>query len=544
MSVFAGEWTLKVLGWLGLSGEQAIEDRRISKGIERAQKKVEERNFEIRKNLLEYDEVMDAQRHAFYGQRQMILEGRGLEGLVMAMLRQSVEEGCGGYLDGKYSARMISEWVRQNLQVPMRDDQVHASEPSDMADLEATIRAYAKEEATNVISMTLGEYMDVDMPPEEWDTKGLASWAMSRFGVNISQNQLRKMTPEEVERQLSEGAAARIDELDLSPVGQYLDHGIAAAALARWAANKFGIAVETTDLEADGEVTKESATRAMMERIEAAYRRREIEYPVEYAIDMTVGVAGTDNVYALTALVEWVNRKYEAGLGVEDFRDKKIPEIQQRLVELSESWLGGERLASAVRSALGDSPTAEAAIAYAAARFDTQLTESDLGQDPVAAVVHAGRQFLRREMTELERFVLLQIYDSSWKDHLLAMDHLKSGIGLRGFAERDPRVAFKVEGSALFQEMLGGIREKVTDMIFKVRLRAGTQMANVYQISSLVHEQLSGYDHLAQSMDQTRQAAAPQKIETIRRNLPKVGRNDPCPCGSGKKYKQCHGKGL
>ena len=261
MSVFAGEWTLKVLGWLGLSGEQAIEDRRISKGIERAQKKVEERNFEIRKNLLEYDEVMDAQRHAFYGQRQMILEGRGLEGLVMAMLRQSVEEGCGGYLDGKYSARMISEWVRQNLQVPMRDDQVHASEPSDMADLEATIRAYAKEEATNVISMTLGEYMDVDMPPEEWDTKGLASWAMSRFGVNISQNQLRKMTPEEVERQLSEGAAARIDELDLSPVGQYLDHGIAAAALARWAANKFGIAVETTDLEADGEVTKDVRRR-------------------------------------------------------------------------------------------------------------------------------------------------------------------------------------------------------------------------------------------------------------------------------------------
>ena len=81
----------------------------------------------------------------------------------------------------------------------------------------------------------------------------------------------------------------------------------------------------------------------MMERIEAAYRRREIEYPVEYAIDMTVGVAGTDNVYALTALVEWVNRKYEAGLGVEDFRNKKIPEIQQRLVELSESWLGGEQ---------------------------------------------------------------------------------------------------------------------------------------------------------------------------------------------------------
>ncbi|NLW86067.1 MAG: preprotein translocase subunit SecA, partial [Planctomycetes bacterium] len=67
MAIFAGEWTLKVLGWLGLQGDMAIEDRRVSKGVERAQRKVEERNFEIRKNLLEYDEVMDFQRRAFYG---------------------------------------------------------------------------------------------------------------------------------------------------------------------------------------------------------------------------------------------------------------------------------------------------------------------------------------------------------------------------------------------------------------------------------------------------------------------------------------------
>jgi preprotein translocase subunit SecA len=282
----------------------------------------------------------------------------------------------------------------------------------------------------------------------------------------------------------------------------------------------------------------------MMAKIEAAYKRREIEYPVEYALDMTVGVTGTDNVYALTALVDWANRKYEAGLTVEDFRDKKIPEIGKRLTELSETWLTSDLLDKAVHSALGTAPTAEAAIEFARKRFDTEIKEGQFDGDIAGSLVHAGRQFLRREMTELERFVLLQIYDSSWKDHLLAMDHLKSGIGLRGFAERDPRVAFKVEGSAMFQEMLGGIRERVTDMIFKVRLRAGTQMSNVYQISSLVHEQLSGYDHLAQSMDQTRQAAAPQKIETIRRNMPRVGRNEPCPCGSGKKYKNCCGKGL
>ena len=157
-------------------------------------------------------------------------------------------------------------------------------------------------------------------------------------------------------------------------------------------------------------------------------------------------------------------------------------------------------------------------------------------------LLDAGREFLRREMTELERFVLLQINDSTWKDHLLAMDHLKSGIGLRGYAEQDPRVAFKREGAALFQDMLTGVQEKVTDMIFKIRLTAGQEMTSVYQVSSAVHEQLQGYDHLARDMADQAAAAQPQKVATIVRGVPRVGRNDPCPCGSGKKYKKCCGK--
>ena len=156
-----------------------------------------------------------------------------------------------------------------------------------------------------------------------------------------------------------------------------------------------------------------------------------------------------------------------------------------------------------------------------------------------------GRQFLRREMAELERYVLLQIYDTSWMDHLLAMDHLRSGIGLRSYAEQDPRVAFKREGSRLFHEMLDGIRDKVTDMIFKVRLTAETRLSSVYNITNMVHEQLTAYDQVAQEMAaQQAQAGTMEKVKTIVRDLPKVGRNDLCPCGSGKKYKKCCGRGL
>ncbi len=566
MAIFAGEWTLKVMGWLGLSGEQAIENKRISKGIERAQKKVEERNFEIRKNLLEYDEVMDHQRHAFYSQRQQILEGRALEGIVRDMLRDSIDREVDSYLDGRYSARVIAEWARANLQIPVRDDQIKAQTMEDLTELEQGLRNMAKEEATSVVSITLGEYMDPDTPPQEWDVRGLAGWAMSRFGVNFSQNQLRKMSPQEVEQALTTAAAEKIDKLDLTPVAKFLEKGFAETALAQWAANKFGIEAQASEF-AEADDPRRTAKEVISRKVEQLYRQREVEYPVEYAVDMTIGQAGPDNIYALTALTDWANRKYEAGLKPEDLKDLKIAEIYARLVELSRQWSDEAFLTQRLKQALGEQPTAEKAIDYARTRFDTDLG-TELGTVPssgtvpavaavkssrmtagtvpgnlLAAVVRAGRAFLRREMTELERFVLLQIYDSSWKDHLLAMDHLKSGIGLRGFAERDPRVAFKTEGSALFEEMAEGVREKVTDMILKVRLRAGTQMASVYQISNMVHEQLSGYDHLSQGMSQQADQATAPKVQTIIRETPKVGRNEPCPCGSGKKYKHCHGKG-
>ena len=149
----------------------------------------------------------------------------------------------------------------------------------------------------------------------------------------------------------------------------------------------------------------------------------------------------------------------------------------------------------------------------------------------------AGRAFLRREMTELERFVLLQISDTAWKDHLLAMDHLKSGIGLRGFAEQDPRVAYKREGARLFQEMHAGVCDRVTDMIFKVRLTAGTEMRSVFQVSNMVHEQLGGYDRLA-SEAAAQAAGTPQKVATIVQAGPARGPKRPLPLRLGQEIQE------
>ncbi|MCJ7543705.1 MAG: SEC-C domain-containing protein [Phycisphaerae bacterium] len=526
-----------MLGWLGLTGDTAIEHPKISKGVERAQKKVEERNFDIRKNLLEYDEVMDYQRRAYYARRQEILAGKGLGTLVGDMIAEAIDEAVEDYLGGGYVQRCIAEWANQVLYAPVRDDQIKATTLEELPDLEKSLRSWAKEEAASEVSKTLGEYMDPDVEARDWDLRGLSSWAMSRFNVNLSQNQLRKMNPQEVEQALSEAAAEKIDQLDLSPLVRFLQPGFAQACLAEWARNKFAI-----DLSGEGLPADAAAAQAVLrEKVAAAYRQREIKYPVEYALEMTVGPAGTGNVYALEDLTQWANRKYDAGLAAADLRDAKLDDVRARLLELSAAWADDERVVQAVRETLGEAPTVEQAVAFAQRRFDAKLSVEDFDGDVPGTLVKVGRAFLRREMTELERFVLLQLSDTAWKDHLLAMDHLKSGISLRSFAEQDPRVAYKREGARLYQEMHGAICDRVTDMIFKVRVTAGTEVQSVFQVAGTVHEEFAGYDRFAA---EAAAQAAPQKVATIVKQGPRVGRNDPCPCGSGKKYKKCCGRGA
>ncbi|MFP4353980.1 MAG: SEC-C metal-binding domain-containing protein [Phycisphaerae bacterium] len=379
--------------------------------------------------------------------------------------------------------------------------------------------------------------MDPDIPAQEWDLRGLSSWAASRFSVQLSQNQLRKMSPQDVENQLTEEAIEKLAKVDISQIGQYLEPDYPANSLAEWARSQFGLEVDPDSLSSN----PDQAIDSLIEQAEQLYRRREIEYPVEYAMEMTLGSRGADNIYAFDALADWANRKYQAGWEGSQLAEKKPKDIHADLVELSEAWMRNGRLEETVRSAAAGKD-ADWAVQYARDRFDTEMSPGDFDGDIPGRLIRVGQSFLRREMTELERFVLLQIYDSAWKDHLLAMDHLRNSIGLRSGAEQDPRVAFKREGSQMFNEMLTGVRNKVTDMIFKVRLAAEEQVSNVYEVSNTVHEQLSGYDHLAQNMADQQQAAEPKKVETITRDEPKVGRNDPCPCGSGKKFKKCCGK--
>jgi preprotein translocase subunit SecA len=171
--------------------------------------------------------------------------------------------------------------------------------------------------------------------------------------------------------------------------------------------------------------------------------------------------------------------------------------------------------------------------------------------DPRQILTRIAKAHLRRELTDLEQFVLIQIFDNTWKDHLYAMDMLKGSIGLQQFAEQDPRVLFKKEGYEFFQQMMISIRDKVTDLIFRARVMGQTQTRSNYRETAAVHESAGGYgvtENLAATASavETRRPSGegeeqPTATKTIVREQPKVGRNDPCPCGSGKKYKKCCG---
>jgi len=143
--------------------------------------------------------------------------------------------------------------------------------------------------------------------------------------------------------------------------------------------------------------------------------------------------------------------------------------------------------------------------------------------------------------------------DNAWKDHLSNMDYLRQSIGLVGYAQQDPKQAFKREAFRLFSEMLDRIKAEVVQMLARIRVRSEEEVAEMeaeqQRIAARLQQQMlaSGGGAPAESAFGAAQEGSDTGVATaVRRPVqlagPKVGRNDPCPCGSGKKYKHCHGQ--
>lgn len=295
LRIFGGERITGIMEKLGMEEGEPIEHNLISKAIENAQAKVEGHNFDIRKQLLEYDDVMNQQREVIYRQRREALKGGGLKSSFMDMINEKAEE-------------------------------------------------------------IAHEFADESMLPEDWDLKGLSKAVFKQFNF-------------------------RLDSFD-------------------------GDTLDSLTTERLAQLIYDSALKIYDEK--------------------------------------------EAVIGTEDFR-------------------------------------------------------------------------------HLERIIMLQTVDSLWKDHLFSMDHLKEGIGLRGYAQQNPLIVYKKEGFDMFQAMISRVKEETLGILFRIQISEPDRINDLRQPAK--------QDLVYSSGDE-----ASQKKKPVKRAAQKTGRNAPCPCGSGKKYKKCCGK--
>jgi preprotein translocase subunit SecA len=317
MRIFAAEWVQKAMRMMGMKEDDVIEDKLVSRQIEKAQRKVEAHNFDIRKNLLEYDNVNNDQRKVIYQQRDELLEADSVKDNIDGIRLDAVDAIVTGFV------------------------------PRDSID-------------------------------EQWDLPGLEAAIRDEFGL----------------------------ELDMR-----------------------GLVENESEIDAEG-----------------------------------------------------------------------IAEHVQRAVE-----------------------------DHFAAR------EAQLGGDT---------------MRQLEKHIMLNVLDQTWKEHLAQMDYLRQGIHLRGYAQKQPKQEYKREAFELFSEMLEKVKRQVVTLLARVRVRSEEEIAQMEAAERAAaeakarHLQFQHADSGGYGADEEAAAvAAPgQGFQQAARAMPKVGRNDPCPCGSGKKYKHCHGQ--
>ena len=262
--------------------------------------------------------------------------------------------------------------------------------------------------------------------------------------------------------------------------------------------------------------------------------------------------AAGQSKYDREGLYNWAPVRFPAAadeLTEEEFRTQSRLKLQERLFALSRKYYPSvrqaaidvqmdETFAHADRSEPED---ARELTAWAKSRLDLDVSEAALtGVTKAQARDELWSAYdlrYRPEMRGMERSLLLQFLDTAWKNHLYAMDHLREGMRMMRVGQIDAKTEYKRQGMKEFETMWEGINDKVTDMVFRMEEAEGFQ-DSIWQIGATIHE--SAPRATAQEEQVSTNSGEGKKAEPIRNRGDKVGRNDPCPCGSGKKYKNCH----
>ena len=336
------------------------------------------------------------------------------------------------------------------------------------------------------------------------------------------------------------------------------DYGIKTAA--GWVAAKFGIALNPADLK---DLTEEQAIDLINDRAQDKYDEKEAVYPVMAGMYRFVQSAsgGAQGRIDREGLTEWASRRFESEITVDNLKNKQREEIRELLLDKSRH--SQKEAQGAIESLQGeiDQVSNQGGVPLRGANGEanrlTDWFKSNLDFElELESVERLEKEELEQrleaivedhyhpEIRRMERMVLLEIVDSSWKDHLLAMDYLRSAVGQRGMAQLDPKVEYKREGMRMFEGLWTSIGERVTDLIFRMEQINEDFVSHTLVETSARHEEITNQqpesDMAQEQQDAIDNSGGGKKtVETIRNRDVKVGRNDPCPCGSGKKYKSC-----
>ena len=247
MRLFAGDFVKRVMQWAGLSEGEPIVSSMVTRRVEGAQKKIEERHFDQRKNLLEYDEVMDEQRKRTYSYRQRILDGADCRELLIGMMDEQIERWVTHFLDSRYAEQTIVEWAGQKLNLELDVSDVKGMEREQL-------ETFLRDQAERQYDVMIFEQLEINLPDEEeegrahWNWVALTKWTNRYFGLNLNDKDLRKVEREDLQSHLLDLARKSTERWDLSELDLFLDERFEVKSLCGWAHHHFTLQLNPDDL--------------------------------------------------------------------------------------------------------------------------------------------------------------------------------------------------------------------------------------------------------------------------------------------------------
>ena len=539
MKIFAGKATLGLLSRLGMKEGDSIEAPMLNRAVEKAQRKVEERNFQARKQILEYDEPMEYQRRNFYGLRQPILEGVDIRGASWRFLEPAIHEAADLYLGSLHVPNCVSEWAREKMNIHIEPSRLRGK---DRDQIHKMLVVDALEEAQHKIELVVAETMPQEIPAEEFDISGLQKWAHDTFATTIETDLIKSGDRLAVRKFLEAASHNHIESIDLTPLDSLLVPDFSAKELCLWSERYLSVQIDPGEF-----VRVEDAQVAavnLVRRAREAYAERERSYPIDFALKHTTARLQIDAQSAITSFCSWANSRFQMGWNPQELPSSNPAELRELLLaqsrKVDDTWIQA-RAAQCIQV----SGEMDAANMWLGQEYQTQLTRHDRASfalDPHATVAARIRETLRSELSQFERWIILQTIDNAWKDHLRSMDQIRDAIGFRAFSQKDPRIEFKKESSRLYIEMMESVQNRLSEVLLKGELvpQVQQQQAPAAQTPAL-QEAPAGDQAANQAPVVVTQVASKRAASANQNAAAVVGRNEICPCGSGKKYKHCHG---